>query len=115
MYDDVFEHEGVLLEPGSVLYVYAPILCDIYSITGSFMRPSTPHYVLTVADSITYGRHFYSASNISDSVYGVVHSFVLGLGVTNTLHDNTKTLMRRIMAMWYVHFVDGGKESPGMH
>jgi hypothetical protein len=78
----------------------------------SFMRPSTPHYVLTVEDSITYGRHFYSASTISDSVYGILHSFVLGIGVTNTLHDNTKTLMRRIMAMWYIHFVEAGEESP---
>jgi hypothetical protein len=81
--------------------------------SGSFMRPSTPHYVLTVDDSITYGRHFYCASMISDSVYGIVHSFVLGLGVTNTLHTTTKTLMQRIMAMWYMHFVCGEMDSPG--
>jgi hypothetical protein len=78
------------------------------------MRPATPHYVLMVDDSITYGHHFYCASTISSSVYGIIHSFVLGAAVTNALHEETKTLMRRIMAMWYVHFVlsDEG-QSPG--
>jgi hypothetical protein len=82
------------------------------------MRPSTPHFVLTIKDSITYGRHFYSASTISDSVYGVIHSFVLGLGVTNKFCENTMSLLHRIMGMWYAHFVigEGGDEggtSPG--
>ena len=69
------------------------------------MRPTTPHYVLMVENSITYGRHFYAKSSIADSVYGVIHAFVLGHGITNALHDNTKTLLRRMMAMWYSHYV----------
>ena len=111
--DDLFDHEGVLLSPGSVLYVILSPDCPILT-CDSFMRPSTPHYVLTVEDSITYGRHFYCASTISNSVYGIIHCFVLGFGVMNVQHDNTRTLMRRIMAMWYKHFVVHGEEdSPG--
>ena len=70
------------------------------------MRPSTPHYVLTVENSITFGRHFYSSASLSDSVYGVIHSFVLHLGVTNTLHENvTRTFLHRIMALIHDHYV----------
>jgi hypothetical protein len=69
------------------------------------MRPTTPHYVLTVENSITHGRHFYAASTISESVWGAVHAFLLGTAVTNAFHDTTRTLFRRVIAMWYDHFV----------
>ena len=62
------------------------------------------HYVWMVEKSITYGRHFYS-------VWGVVHSFLLGHRVVNALHNTMKTLLRQIMAMWYSHFVCN---TPGM-
>jgi hypothetical protein len=72
---------------------------------ASFMKPTTVHYVLTVEDSITYGRHFYCASTISDSIFGLVHSFVVGVGATNTLHESgTRTFLHRIMAMWQEDF-----------
>jgi len=77
------------------------------------MKPTTLHYVLTVEDSITYGRHFYTMSTISDSIFGVLHSFVVGLGATNTLHEaGTRTFLHRIMAMWQQHFT-GLIKSPG--
>ena len=69
------------------------------------MCPTTPHYILMVEDSITYGRHFYARSTISRSVWGAVHSFLLGVAMTNAIHDNTRTLFRRVLAMWYDHFV----------
>jgi hypothetical protein len=69
------------------------------------MRPCTVHYVLTVADSITYGRHFYSAGSISDTVVGIIHCFVMNYGITNALHDTTRTLIRRIMCMWFDNLV----------
>jgi hypothetical protein len=79
----------------------------------SYMKPTTLHYVVTVEDSITYGRHFYSASTISDSVFGLIHSFVVGVGATNTLHEaGTRTFLHRIMAMWQEHLT-GSIRSPG--
>lgn len=72
------------------------------------MRPSTPHYVLTTAHSIVYGRHFYATSNILQTVFGMVHCFIMNTAVTNALHDNTKMLLRRLMASWYSHYMDEG-------
>ena len=70
------------------------------------MRPCTHHYVVTLEDYITYGRHFYSAATLSDTVYGVIHSFVTGVGATNTLHDNiTRTLLHRMMAMCHYYYL----------
>ena len=69
------------------------------------MHPTTPHYVLTVDHSITYGRHFYAASTISQSVWGAIHAFLLGTAITNAIHDNTRTLFCRVLAMWYDHFI----------
>ena len=80
---------------------------------ASFMKSATLHYVVTVEDSITYGRHFYSACTLSDSIFGVVHSFVVGVGATNTLHEaGTRTFLHRIMAMCLQHFT-GLIKSPG--
>lgn len=70
------------------------------------MRPCTLHMVIGSDNSIVYGRHFYGASTIRQSVFGLVHSFVMSLGITNTTHDDdTRSLLRRIMAFWYHHFI----------
>ena len=79
------------------------------------MRPTTPHYVLTVENSITYGWHFYAASTISDSVWGAIHAFVLGTTVTNAIHDTTRTLFCWVMAMWYDHFMGVTVKCPSKH
>jgi len=78
------------------------------------MKPTTLHYVMMTKDSITFGRHFYSASTISDSIFGVIHSFMVGLGTTNMLHESgTRTFLHKIMAMWQEHFT-GLVQSPGV-
>jgi len=64
------------------------------------MRPGTPHYVITLEDSIMWGRHFYASSSMMDSVFGIVQTFVMHYGLTNSIHDNTRPLLRRIMVMW---------------
>lgn len=70
------------------------------------MRPSTPHFVLGTEPSIVLGRHFYSTSAIRRSCYGLVHTFVMGTSITNTTHDNeTRSLLRQIMALWYRHLI----------
>lgn len=70
------------------------------------MRPCTPHFVLGTSPTIVLGRHFYSASTIRRSAFGVLHTFIMGLVITNTSHeDGTKSLLRQIMAFWYRHFI----------
>jgi hypothetical protein len=70
------------------------------------MRPYTPHYVVTVDHSITYGRHFYASSSIINSILGIVHTFAAGYGITNTSHDYTRTLLRKLMVMWHDSYTE---------
>jgi hypothetical protein len=72
------------------------------------MRPSTPHYVVTVADSIVIGRHFFATSTMVPTLLGIAHTFILGNGVTNVVHDSLHTLLRRMMGMWLLRYnMDG--------
>ena len=66
-------------------------------IVSRFMKPNTYHYVLTLSNSITYGRHFYSASTIRQSVWGAVHCLIVGELVTNTDHPEVTALFRRML------------------
>jgi hypothetical protein len=68
------------------------------------MKPNTLHYVLTVEDSIAYGRHFYPSASMQAAAFGVVHTFVLSYTVTNTEHKGLDTMFRRMMAMWSDHY-----------
>lgn len=65
------------------------------------MRPNTVHYVLTVDDSIVYGRHLFPIRSMQAIASGIIHTFILNYTVTNTLHESTlHTMLRRMMAMW---------------
>jgi hypothetical protein len=68
------------------------------------MRPTTLHYVVTMEDSFVYGRHFLTSSTIQDTTWGIVHCFIMGYCITNTLHEGLSTMLRRIMCMWQVHY-----------
>ena len=70
------------------------------------MRPNTMHFVITVEDSIVYGRHFYSNASTQAMVFGIVHTFMLSSMITNTLHDQLDVMLRRMMVMWSTyHFL----------
>lgn len=70
------------------------------------MRPSTPHLVLGTAPSIVLGRHYYATGTIRRSCFGIVHTFVMGLGITNTFHtDATRSMLRQLMALYYRHLI----------
>jgi len=63
------------------------------------MRPNTPHYVLTVENSITIGHHMYCATTICDSCWGHIHTGILLHSVTNTNHPEKEIFLRRILGM----------------
>lgn len=70
------------------------------------MRPCTPHFVLGIDNSIVLGRHYYATATIRRSCFGIVHTFVMGAGITNTSHDeDASSLWRQLMAMWYRHLI----------
>lgn len=75
------------------------------------MRPGTVHFVLTVENSITDGRHGYAASTMAESAYAIIHTFVLDPFITNTTHYATQKLWRRIFKFWMISFQS---EYPGI-
>ena len=79
----------------------------------SNMMPGTCHYVITLQHAITWGHHFIAAATISWTVIGIVHTFILDLGLTNALHNNTRTLIWQIMIMW-IDALDSDESNPGM-
>ncbi|KDQ61750.1 hypothetical protein JAAARDRAFT_55087 [Jaapia argillacea MUCL 33604] len=81
---DVWDYEAVKITPSDLL----------------FMRPNTPHWVLTTSPCILAGRHFYSAACVESSCWSLVHNFFLGKLITNIAHPHLWTLLRRMMIFW---------------
>lgn len=52
----------------------------------SFMRPCTPHYVLTSEEAIISGSHFYASATLKASCCGAVHALLADNMITNTSH-----------------------------
>lgn len=74
----------------------------ILTVVDSYQMPSSAHGVLGVEDTIVLGRHLFALGNIARSCHGYLHTCVMGVGVTNTVHDGGPTsILRQIMALWY--------------
>jgi hypothetical protein len=71
------------------------------------MKPNTPHAVFTTEHSIAVGGHFFSFSNIQQTVFGLVQSFVLDTLVMNTEHPKTRVLLFRMLQYLYKFYVQG--------
>jgi hypothetical protein len=61
------------------------------------MKPSTPHYVLTLENSITYGQHFYAAAQIRQTIWTIIHVAMSGNSLTNASHPNAIFFLQRIL------------------
>ncbi|KAL0570620.1 hypothetical protein V5O48_011337 [Marasmius crinis-equi] len=75
----------VLLRPGDVL----------------LMRPCTPHYVLTLDNSLCHGSHFYCASTISDTCFGIYHTFTHQSSITNQDDIAHRISLARTICFWH--------------
>ena len=64
------------------------------------MRPGVPHFVYGLEDTIIHGGHFYSSSLMQATAESLVHSFVLSDFISNTFHDPSCQLLRRIVLFW---------------
>ncbi|KZP25476.1 hypothetical protein FIBSPDRAFT_887999 [Athelia psychrophila] len=73
-----------------------------------FMCGCTTHFMLSTEGTITLGHHYILVSMIRRTCYGLVHTFVMGVGITNTSHDvATCCMLRQLMAFWYCHLILG--------
>lgn len=71
------------------------------------MRPNTPHAVYTPDHAICMGGHFYATSTMQSTMFGLIHSFMAGLLVTNTSHQVSRNLIRRIALFYHAMLVGG--------
>lgn len=108
----LWELEAVHLTPDCMLCVYITFRvciaqplseCDV---VYRYMRGLTMHGVLGVKNSIVFGRHYWATCSLLRSMAGVVHTFVMGVGITNTYHeDGVFSMLRQMMALWYRHLI----------
>jgi len=65
------------------------------------MRPATPHYVMTLEDSVCFGSHCYSSQTLSLTLFGIAHALATGDLFTNTSHPNALEGLVRIIQWWH--------------
>jgi hypothetical protein len=70
------------------------------------MRPNTPHYVLTLQNSITLGRHFYATSTILETCFAYIHCGILNAALTNTDHPEADQLLARMLILSVNNYLD---------
>jgi hypothetical protein len=79
-----------------------------------FMRPNTPHCVVTTNAAICHGGHFYASSTVRDSCHGFLSSFVGSSLLTNTEHTSDALLMlRRLVEYFHLVYLGGGDSIAG--
>jgi len=83
-------------------------------LTLRVMGPNTPHTVYTVTHSLCHGSFFYSMSTMKNTLFGIVHTFIADSYITNTTHENTRSMIRRMVIFVYHALVDQDIDDDGM-
>jgi hypothetical protein len=92
--------EAVVLRPGDMLYVLFFFSLFVLLYMYRLMRPGVPHFVYGLEDAITHGGHFYSSSLMQATLQSLIHTFVLSDFISNTNHNPSRQLLRRIVTFW---------------
>lgn len=87
-----------------ILTYYSPLL--------RFMRPGTPHFVVTTEDCLAVGGHFYCRSTYSATLDALACIHFLGNVLTNTSHDTAPVILFKSMEYWH-SYVQSGEQSEG--
>ena len=77
------------------------------------MRPGVPHFVYGLEDAIIHGGHFYSSSLMQATTQSLIHTFVLSDFISNTFHNPSRQLLRRIVTFWGLGVVGLGVDPEG--
>lgn len=80
--------------------IHGNITVWVLNVVHRYMRPCTPHYVLTQENSIVLGKHFFSSTTAASSCHGVVHSLLANKLVTNTAHPQTLHCLVAMLDWW---------------
>ena len=72
------------------------------------MRPNTPHVAIAVQNTIVFGGHFYSLSNLRDTLSAIVHSCILGGRITRyTGQEDPRYLLFSMLGYLYKFYAKG--------
>jgi len=77
------------------------------------MRPNTPHAVFSPENAICHGGHFYATSTMQDTMFGIVHSFVGPMSLTNADKPTHGIVLRRIAGFYHDALVQQRLEDDG--
>ncbi|KAL0057143.1 hypothetical protein AAF712_016230 [Marasmius tenuissimus] len=64
------------------------------------MRPCTLHYVVTLAPSVCHGSHFYTATTMTDTLFGILHLFLHRNHATNQEDVEHRVTLARMICTW---------------
>ncbi|KAK2459345.1 hypothetical protein APHAL10511_008638 [Amanita phalloides] len=92
---NLWEVHAVMLSPGDRLY----------------MRPHTPHAVVTLENSICFGGHFYCTRTLKETCIGVLQTFVGSQLLTNSDCRGSWKLFHR-MVVYYHHVLVENRDDP---
>jgi hypothetical protein len=70
------------------------------------MRPGTPHFVYGPENTICYGGHYYSTCLMQETLFSLVHSFVISEFIMNITHHPSRQLLRRIVLFYGLGLVE---------
>ncbi|TDL15222.1 hypothetical protein BD410DRAFT_809112 [Rickenella mellea] len=82
--DTQYQWQALLLNPGDDLY----------------MRPGTPHFVVTTKDCLAVGGHFYSAVCFSRSLRAITLEHFFGTMITNTEHPKAPIVLCKLFSFY---------------
>ncbi|KAK7024134.1 hypothetical protein R3P38DRAFT_3194854 [Favolaschia claudopus] len=82
---DIYRWEIFLLRPNMVFY----------------MPAGTPHFVISLQDTIAHGMHSINATQIQPTVFNVLHSFITEGTFANAEHRPIQSLLLRIYVVLY--------------
>lgn len=93
------------------------ISCHTFSyLFSSFMQPGCPHFVYGPENTICHGGHYYATCLMQATLQSVVHNFVVGVFITNTTHQPSRLLLRRIILFYGLGLVENRiKVTGGSH
>src|SRR5215510_12456236 len=64
------------------------------------MPPCMPHYMITADNSVCHGAHFLSASTMTSTCFGILHTFTHHLRITNQDDIHHRVTLARIIYSW---------------
>jgi hypothetical protein len=77
------------------------------------MRSNAPHWVHTVSHCICHGGHYYCISMIKDTLFGIIHALIADSYITNTSHENMRSMIWRMVIFVYRALVDQELDDDG--